>query len=153
MTEQKLKEYLENKLTADQLSLDLKNSQKRKVYDVTTVYIDSFKDGEFEIKKEHLIKLCDDAISEQLSTSDLNTIGFALLASDFFYWDNETTDGEIIANVIFEWDNPEIGYELTIDNLKLWREYLLTTNYNFDKNELKDKFRNDGKRRNKNRTK
>lgn len=146
MTEQKLKEYFENKLTADQLSLDLKNSQKRTGYDVTTVYIDCLEDGEFEIKKEHLIKLCDDAISEQLSTSDLNTIGFALMTSDFFHWDNETTDGEIIANVIFEWDNPEIGYDLTIDNVKLWREYLLTTNYNFDKNELKAKFRNDRKR-------
>jgi hypothetical protein len=145
MTERKLKEYLEDKLTADQLSLDLKDSQKRTGYDVTTVYIDSLKDGEFEIKKEHLIKLCDDTISKKLSPTDLNTIGFALMTSDHFHWDNDSPDGEILGNVIFEFDNPEIGYDITIKNVLLWREYLLTGEYRLDKNELNQKFRSKGK--------
>lgn len=145
MTEQKLKEYLENKLTADQLSLDLKDSQKRTGYDVTTVYIDTLKEGGFEIKKEHLIKLCNDIISEKLSMIDLNTIGFALIASEHFHWDSDSPDGEIIGNVIFDFDNPEIGYDLTIKNVLLWKEYLLTGEYRLDKNELNQKFRSKGK--------
>jgi hypothetical protein len=62
-------------------------SQKRTSYDVTTVYIDRLEDGEFEIKKEHLIKLCDDTILKKLSLTDLNTIGFAFMTSEYFHWD------------------------------------------------------------------
>jgi hypothetical protein len=66
MTEQKLKEYFESKLTADQLALDLKGSQQKLGYDSTAVYIDNLNKGEFEIKIEHLIKLLDDAIANKL---------------------------------------------------------------------------------------
>ncbi len=141
MTEQKLKDYFEDNLSAEQLSLDLKGSQQKTGYDVTTVSINSLNEGEFEIRKEHLIKLCDDTISRKLLLTDLNTIGFALMSSDFFNWDSDTKDGEIIANIIFEWDNPEIGFDITTKNVKLWKEYLLTGVYRLDKNELKEKFR------------
>jgi len=145
MREQKLKEYFENKLTADLLSLDLKDSQRKTGYDTTTVYIDTIKTGGFEIKKEHLIKLCDDTISSNLLPMDLNTIGFALMTSEYFYWDNETSDGEIIEKVISDLDNSDLGHDLTIKNFQLWKEYLLTGEYRLDKNELKQKFRSKGK--------
>jgi len=145
MIEQKLQEYFENKLTPDQLSLDLRDNQKKAGYDVTTVYVDTLKEGEFEIKREHLIRLCDDTISGRLSPIDLNTIGFALMVSEHFHWDSNAKDGEIIENVIFDFDNPEIGYDITIKNVQLWREYLLTAEYRLDKNELNQKFRGKGK--------
>lgn len=135
MTEQKLKEYFENTLSAKLLSLDLKGSQKQTCNDVTTVYIDSLKDGEFQIKKEHLLRLCGDVILGEILPSDLNTISFALISSDFFYWDNETIDGALIARVVFDWDNPEICFALTLDNVQLWREYLLTGLYKLGKTE------------------
>jgi hypothetical protein len=147
MTEQKLKEYFEDKLTVEQLALDLKDSQQKTSFDVTAVYIDSLTEGKFKINKNHIIKLLDDTISEKLLAEDLNTIAFALMTSDYFYWDNETEDEAKISNVIFELDNPEIGYDLTIENLKKWKEYLLTGKYNFDQQELKNKFRNDRKRK------
>ncbi len=50
----------------------------------------------------------------------------------------------------FDWDNPDIGFDLTIKNIEVWKEYLLTGIYKLDKAELKNKFRNDGKRREKN---
>ena len=150
MTEKKLREYFENLVTVEQLSIDLKDSQKKTSHDVTTVYVDTLTSGEFEIKKEHLIKLCDDTISGQLFPVDLNTISFALISSDYFYWDTETGDGEVIAETIFDWDNPDIGFDLTIKNIELWKEYLLTGIYKLDKDDLKKKFRNDGKRREKN---
>src|SRR5690554_4253656 len=67
------------------------------------------------------------------------------MTSEYFKWDDESEDGERISNVIFELDNPDIGYDLTIKNLKLWKEYLLTGKYRLDKNELKQKFRSKGK--------
>lgn len=145
MREEKLRDYFVDKVSAQELTADLKDSQKRTSYDVTTVYINSIEDGEFEVKKEHLVKLCDAVISGQLPPTDLNTIGFALMASDYFTWDNNGTDGEILSNVIFEWDNPEIGFDITIKNVRLWKEYLLTGTYRLDKNELKQKFRSKGK--------
>jgi hypothetical protein len=145
MTEEKLRDYFNNQLTPEELSLDLKDSQKRTSYDVTSVYINNIEYGEFEIKKEHLVKLCEDVISGQLALTDLNTIGFALMASDYFTWDDNGTAGEILSNVIFEWDSPEIGFDLTIKNVLLWKDYLLTGIYRLDKNELKQKFRSKGK--------
>lgn len=145
MTEQKLKEYFESNLTADQLALDLKYSQQKTGYDTTTIYIDNIKEGEFEISIEHIIKLLDDTISNKLRPIDLNTIGFALMTSDYFIWNGESETGERISNVIFEIDNPEIGFDLTIKNIQLWKEYLLTGEYRLDQNELKQKFRSNGK--------
>jgi len=145
MSEEKLRDYFDGRLTPKELTSDLKDSQKRTRYDVTTVYIKNIEDGEFEVKKEHLLQLCEDVITGQLALTDLNTIGFALMASNYFTWDNNETDGEILANVIFEWDNPEIGFDLTIKNVRLWKEYLLTGIYRLDKNEVKQKFRSKGK--------
>jgi hypothetical protein len=51
MTEKKLKDYLDNKITTDELSADLKDSQKQTSYDVTTVYVDQLDEGEYEITK------------------------------------------------------------------------------------------------------
>jgi hypothetical protein len=92
-----------------------------------------------------LIKLCDDVIAGKLSTIDLNTIAFSLMASDFFTWDSHSTLGERVAKVIFEWDNPLIGFDITDKNVRLWKEYLLTGEYRLDGNELKQKFRSKGK--------
>lgn len=142
MTEQNLKAYFENSLTVELLSIDLKNSNKKTGNDTSTVFIDRIQSGEFEITKENLIKLCNDTINGLLSPTDLNTIAFALICSDFFYWNNETNDGNIISNVINEWDNPEMGFDLTLKNIELWKEYLLTGQYKLDKAELKNKFRN-----------
>lgn len=144
MTEKKLKDYFDNKITADELGIDLADSQKRTSYDVTTVYVERLEEDEFNVTIEHLIKLCDDALAGKLSSTDLNTISFALMASDYFTWDSDAA-GERISNTIFEWNSPEIGFDISIKNLALWREYLLTGEYRLDKNELKEKFRRKGK--------
>ena len=74
-----------------------------------------------------------------------NTTAFAIISSDFFTWDNEADDATIIETVIYDWDNPEIGFDITIKNVGHWKEYLQTSNYNLDKEELKAKFRSDGR--------
>jgi hypothetical protein len=141
MNERKLKEYFENLVTVDQLALDIKDSRKKTGYDVDSIYVDTISTGEFEVKKEHLIKLCNDTLNGKLSPSDINSLAFALIASDFFNWDNETPDGKIISEIIFDWDNPDIGFDLTFKNIELWKEYLLTGIYKLDKEELKEKIR------------
>lgn len=147
MTEQTLLNYFLNAATVDELKEDLKGSQQKTSDDTTSVYINSIDtDEEFYVTKDHLIKLCDDAINGNLTTTDLNTIAFAIISSDFFAWDNEADDANIIETVIYDWDNPEIGFDITIKNIGHWKKYLQTGNYNLDREELKTKFRNDGKR-------
>ena len=140
MTEQKLKEYFENKITIDELKSNVKNSQTKTGFDTTSVYIKQIDEGEFEVQKEHLIKLCDDFIAHKLDSEDLNTIASSLIASEYFDW-----NGDEMSNVIFDWDNPIIGYDINLKNVQLWKDYLANGNYNLDKNELKEKFRSKGK--------
>ena len=140
MTEQKLKDYFENKITIDELKSNVKNSQTKTGFDTTSVYIEQIKEGEFEVQKEHLIKLCDAFIAKKIDNEDLNTIAFSLIASEYFDW-----NGDEMSNVIFDWDNPIIGYDINLKNVQLWKDYLENGNYNLDKNELKEKFRRKGK--------
>ena len=145
MKESILKKYFKNQISAELLAEDLKDSQQKTGYDTTSVTIESLDNGEFEIEKEHLIQLCEDYLNNQISSKDLNTIGFALMFSEFFHWDNDTKSGELISQVISDWDNENIGYDINTKNVQLWKEYLETGNYCLDKNELKQKFRNKGK--------
>ncbi|MDO5615367.1 MAG: hypothetical protein Q4G16_04195 [Cruoricaptor ignavus] len=140
MTEQKLKDYFENKITANELKSDTCSSQIKNGYDSTSFFIDQIQYGEFEVQKDHLIKLCDDFLIQNVNSEDLNTIAFSLICSDYFNWDDE-----IISTVIFDWDTPSIGFDINKKNILLWKDYLESGNYNLDKNELKEKFRSNGK--------
>ena len=149
MTEQALLNYFQDKISADELAIDLTDSQKKTSFDTTSVYITQLESkDEFIITKAHLLKLCNDVLNGKLRIIDINTIAFALMTSEFFTRNEDDIDALIIENVIFDWDNPEIGYALTLDNMKKWKEYLETGNYNFNKEELDNKFRNDRRKRN-----
>jgi hypothetical protein len=140
MKEQVLLDYLKNKVSVELLAADLKGSQIKTGYDTTSVNIEDIKEeGEFNITKEHLIRLCNDALNGNLSFEDLNTIAFAVFASEFFC--NDEND-EIVDRVLFDWDNPEIGFSLTEDNMKKWKQLLETGVDGFDIRELKQKRKN-----------
>ena len=90
MKEKTLRDYLDNKVTVDILALDVRDSQKKTSYDVISVFVDKTNEtGEYEITKDHLIKLLDDTITGRLTTTDLNTIAFALIGSEYFTWDKD----------------------------------------------------------------
>jgi len=48
---------------------------------------------------KHLSQLVEDTISNKISTTNLATIAFALEGSDYFFWNNETVDGQKIERV------------------------------------------------------
>jgi len=134
MTERILKDYFDSKVSVDSLVSDLKGSLLETGPQTTSVYVKRIEDsGTYEIKRHNLIKLCKDTLSGQLSLMDLSYLAFGLIASDYFYWDNETKDGEIIAKTLFDWDNQDINFELTVENLLLWKDYLETGDYKLDK--------------------
>ena len=140
MKEQVLADYLKNKVSVELLAADLKGSQIKTGYDTTSVNIEDIKEeGKFNITKEHLIRLCNDALNGNLSFEDLNTIAFAIFASDFFCKDE---NDEIVDRVLFDWDNPEIGFPLTETNMNKWKQLLETGVDGFDIRELKQKSKN-----------
>jgi hypothetical protein len=86
-------------------------------------------EGDFIVTSGHLLKLCDLAIQKEITTELLVVISDNLMISDYFSWDSDSTDGEIVSQTIFEWGNPSINYEINELNLRLWREYLQTGDY------------------------
>jgi len=140
MKENLLRKYFEKEISIDELETDLIDSQTKTGFDSISIQIEQIKDsGEFQVLINNLILLCDNVINGELKLIDLNTIAFALITSEHFTWDSDSEFGNRIETVIYDWDNSEIGFDLTIDNVKLWKEYLLTGNYKFDKELLKKK--------------
>ena len=117
-------------MTVDVLTIDLKDSKTKKGFDTTTVTIEQIvESGKFEILIDYLMRLCDAAIKSKLAMTDLNTIASALITSEHFIWYSDSRDGKRVETVIYNWDNPEIGFDLTADNVILCKNYLLTGKY------------------------
>jgi len=134
MKETILEEYFEKKVSAEALNQDVTGSQIKTGFDTSSLDVEVIQsDEEFEITSKHLCQLVDATISNKISTKNLATIAFALEGSDYFYWDNETIDGEKVARVLFEWDNKEINFPITQQNLKLWKSYLQTGEHNLNR--------------------
>ncbi len=77
MREQVLIDYLQYKIAED-LAADLQGTQKRTSHDTTAVYIVELdSEIEFKVKREHLLRLCNEALDGKLSFEDLNTIAYA----------------------------------------------------------------------------
>ena len=130
MTEKTLRDYFENIIQVNLLIVDLRGSQKQEGNDTIYIHIEQIRTGgEYQVTRQHLLKLCNDCINGILKPIDLNTVAYALIFSDYFTWDRDSKDGEIIAQTISDWDNPEISFPLTIGNIRLWQEYLQTGEY------------------------
>ncbi len=124
MKESVLKAFFEDEIDATALSADLDNSiiAERGVirYRIQDM------DGAFQLRSEHLKRLCDAVINNQLDPKHLETIGFCILASDKFEYDTDTQDGDLVGEICGDWSSPEINYELTKENIEKFRERLVT---------------------------
>ncbi|HRD39510.1 MAG TPA: hypothetical protein PLC65_12825 [Bacteroidia bacterium] len=126
MTEKILKDYFEGTVTAEALSIDLVGTTETKGT-IRTHNIEDFKsDSEFVVTTQHIIKLCDDVINQKIKLDDLRAIAFALEFSDYFTWDKDTKDGNLVGDVIFNWSSPEINTPTTMDYVKYCAYYLTT---------------------------
>jgi len=63
-------------------------------------------------------------LSRELPPEDLQTIGFALLASQCFYWKEEDNEP---AETFYDWSAPEINLPLTYENIRIFRDRLFQT--------------------------
>ena len=75
----------------------------------------------FSLQRDHVIRLCEAFLDRTLTPEALNTIGFALQASDAFEWEDE-----VISEVLSDWSAPEVNFELNAETLNMHRDLLLS---------------------------
>jgi len=78
-------------------------------------------DEEFEITAPMLAQLCDHVLAGKLPPAALEPIGFAVIASDHLGW---AEDDELVARVLYDWAAPEVNWDLTMENVQMFRGWL-----------------------------
>ena len=86
------------------------------------VHIEDLPPGdEMTVTPDMLVRLCDAALAGALPASALETIAFAIVASDHFRWDEDEAP---VGRVLYDWASPEINFQLTPANLRMFRDWL-----------------------------
>jgi len=126
MREAVLKEFFAGNVDAKALAGDLKGAMitsdgitKHPIEDMV---------GTFQVQADHLTRLCDAVLRGDLKPIHLQAIGFCILASDNFEYDTDTVEGDLVGETLSDWSVPQINYPLTRDNIRKFRERLVTGN-------------------------
>jgi len=123
MNEEVLKRFFLGEAGAKELAADLSGSVVER-QGVTNHPITDMR-GDFEVRPEHLIRICDAVLGGEIEAKYLQEVGFCILASDHFEYDTDTREGDLIGETVFDWSAPEVNYPLTIENVRRFRERLV----------------------------
>ncbi len=121
MRESVLADFFMGRVTARELADDVHGSTKRVSEIQTTTQIEDMA-SPFLVTRKMAIALCDAVLSGELSPQELKTVGFALLASDNFYWDEADDEP---AELFYDGSAPEINFSLTYENVRMFRDRLI----------------------------
>jgi hypothetical protein len=121
MRESVLADFFMGRVTARELSNDVRGSIKYVSKIETKIKIEDMATP-FLVTREMAVALCDAVLRGELPPEELKTIGFALVASDNFYWDE--TDDEP-AETFYDWSAPKINFALTYNNVRMFRGRLI----------------------------
>ena len=140
MKEIVLQHFFEGHATVEELAADTVHAFDRRTDSGGTVFSQLHAlpmNHEFAVRSEHVLRLVDAVLAEQLSLDALDAICFCLEASDSFTWDTDTADGERMAEALFWLGTPEVNYPLTRSVLDKVRHYLLTGEETFTRDDLR----------------
>ena len=124
MREIVLRKFFEGGLTGTDLARDLRGSLVPDGPKLTKHPIEHM-EGEFEVLPPHLVKVCDTVLDGSIPAEFLESVGFCLVASDAFFWDTDTPEGGVVADVVLDWSDPVINHPLSHANVAKWRRVLL----------------------------
>lgn len=124
MHEEVLKRFFDGEASAKELAADLSGSLVER-RDVTCHTVKDMRD-DFEVRPEHLVRVCDAVLSGELEAEYLEAIGFCVVASDHFGYDTDTPEGDLAGETVLDWSAPRVNYPLTIENVRKYRERLVT---------------------------
>ena len=106
--------------SVSQLAEDISGSVV-KIDDLQSEILIADMQSSFSLQRDHVIRLCEAFLDRVLTPEALNTIGFALQASDAFEWEDE-----VISEVLSDWSAPEVNFELNAETLNMHRDLLLS---------------------------
>lgn len=132
MKESILRDFLEGTAPVEELEADTTGAFEQQSRDARRLIVETMAD-QFAVGTDHVVKLCNAVLDGNLNPSNLEVIGFALIASDQFEWNTDTDDGERVGEVLFDWSAPEINHDLTVENVRCWKRYLETGKPAFEK--------------------
>ena len=119
MREEELRRHFLGQRSAAELSEDLRGSMLVIDQVHSSVQIVDMKES-YSLTRFDLVNLCDAFIKGHISPDALETIGFALMASDTFDWDDD-----VISEVLSDWSAPEVKYELNAVTIRVHRQWLM----------------------------
>jgi hypothetical protein len=119
MREEELRRYFMGEASVSQLAEDISGSVV-KIDDLQSEILIADMQSSFSLQRDHVIRLCEAFLDRVLTPEALNTIGFALQASDAFEWEDE-----VISEVLSDWSAPEVNFELNAETLNMHRNWLL----------------------------
>jgi len=118
MRESVLRGFFSGEVPIDGLQNDLRGSVTQPSSIESSVEIIDMPES-FLVSRQHVMILCDAALSKMLTSEDLTTVAFGLMASDHFEWDDE-----IISEVLSDWSCPEVNFPLDESTLTMHRSWL-----------------------------
>ena len=64
-------------------------------------------DSPVRLTSDEMVRLCDAHIEGGLSSDELQVVAGLILESDNFAWDEDSAEGELVAEVLWDWAMPE----------------------------------------------
>jgi hypothetical protein len=120
MNEAVLRDFFLEKATVEELAADMIGTVEQRSRDTRVVHVEDLpSDEEFTITAPMMVRLCDAVLAGDLSGSALEPIGFAVIASDHLDWNDD-----LVGRVLYDWASPEINWELTPENVRMFRKWL-----------------------------
>lgn len=123
MKEATLRDYLLGAVSADALVAEIdKAVEPSSRGGRRRVHIEDLPEGErVNVTAPMLVRLCDTVLAGELPASALETIAFAIIASDRLRWDQAD---DLVARVLYDWASPEINSDLTPGSVRMFRDWL-----------------------------
>jgi hypothetical protein len=117
-----LRDVLRGMAPADTLAAEVHESVEFLSGSSRRVHIEDLPAGQqVTITPEMLVRLCDAFLAGTVSGTALEITAFAILASDHFHWSDED---DVVARVLHDWAAPEVNWELTPANVRMFRDWL-----------------------------
>jgi hypothetical protein len=115
-----LANFFRGKLSAAELSGDLAGSEEIVDGEHRKVLVHDM-DEPFAVTRAMAVELCESVLRQELEPDALRLIGFTLITSDRFAWDE---DDDLLGEILWDWSCPEVNFALSLENVRRFKSWL-----------------------------
>jgi hypothetical protein len=122
MKEATLRDFFYGTLSAARLAAEVRDAVEPLSLARRRVHIEDLPgDERLTVTAPMLVRLCDAVLTRELPGPALEVVAFAVIVSDHMHW---AEDDELVPRVLYDWASPEITWELTPENVRMFRDWL-----------------------------